>query len=156
MLKNGTLSKPFEESIYSYSLCFIDQKLEDEYMKAKTEFRLITPTAKCFMWTIMFAYVFFIIFDAFSALGGNTKYGYSIACWVSHSLLIPVAIFEIICYVRPSIHEWRGIAISIVGTIVTFFNGFDSFYQTEYYPYIGIGYVFSITLAYLSNSKIAI
>ena len=139
MLKHGIFSKSFEDSIYPYSLSFIDPKLEQAYAQARTEFRLITRNSTWFLWTIIAGYFIFVILDVISASSGSSEYGYSTATWVSHALLVPISIFEVVCYRCNSMHEWRGIVASVLGTIILFFNAFESFYNSMYYPFVGIG-----------------
>ena len=139
MLKHGIFSKSFEDSIYSYSLGFIDPKLEQAYAQARTQFRLITRNSKCFLWTIVAGYFMFAILDVVAASSGSSEYGYSTATWIAHGLMIPIGIFEIACYSCRSMNGWRGIVASVLGTIILFFNAFESFYSSMYYPFMGIG-----------------
>ncbi len=142
MDKHGLLKSCFDDSIYSFTFRFKDPTMEDGYLKAKEKLQFLTSSSKRFLLSVVFGFFIVVAVDIITAVSSNSEYNFTIGIWVVYSLLIPATIFEAAGYFCPAFSQLRGIAVTLIGTVVLFHNSFNTYKDKIYYPYVGTEYAF--------------
>jgi len=138
----GLLHGTFDESIYPFTLKFNDVELETEYTIAKISMKLLTTSSKRFLIVILIGFILVVLLDMGSAMTDNPQYAFVIAGWAVYFTIFPTLAWEICCLFCNKISFYRGVAITIVGCLVLFFNSYSIYYEKIYYPYVGIEYFY--------------
>ncbi len=137
----GLFHKPFESSIYPFSLRFKDHDLEHAYLTTRGNLELLSNSSKLFLVAALAGHFVIYLIDIIATLATNPDYKFSTAAWVFYSILIPIIISEILCFACNRLVPYRGIIFTVVGGMVLFHNDFANFEAKLFYPFVGTEYV---------------
>ena len=133
----GLFKKSFEASIHGFSLRFKNEALENDYVAARTSLKLLSRSSRRFLLAAMAGYFAVYIIDIICAVATSPDYTYSPQVWGFTGLLIPIVIFEALCYCFDYLVPLRGTAFTVIGALVMFHNNFSNFEAKVFYPFVG-------------------
>ncbi len=136
MVNRYLQQKPFDASIYSFTLKFKDPDLEDSYLIARAGLTLLATSTKRFLVAILIAHLTIHLIDMLGALGASTDYVFDKETWIVYSFLLPLALLEFFFYCFASLVAFRGMAFTFIGCFVLFHNDYYEFKDTVFYPFV--------------------
>ncbi len=141
----GLIQALFDSSIRPFTLAFKDRDMESEYMRAKERFEFLSPSAKCFLYSVILGFMAINIIDIISALGVNPNYSSSFWNWMAYLCIVPGLLLEVLMYFCKRVNWLRGTSFTVLGCVSFFWSSFFDAHSPGYYPVFNSQYELVIT-----------
>ncbi|MDR3549525.1 MAG: hypothetical protein P4M11_14875, partial [Candidatus Pacebacteria bacterium] len=139
----GLVQKDFDACIFTCSLCFKEQFMEDAYISARLSLALISINTKRFLVLILAGYIIMFSLDFAAKQGYGTPYEANPLSWYFVAMCPVIVLIEAMCYQFRVFYPFRGIATTVLGCLVSFHNCLADQADHVFYPYIGCAYSFA-------------